>query len=181
MSARAALFATSVALLGVAGGALFSGGCASGLDYPDGGLRITTILAPDQVQFEKSVSPFLERKCASLDCHGQVGRGLRLYSGLGLRLPLPEGGVAQPGVGDTTGEERAANFRSTIGLEPEQMSRAVAGVVPPSKLLLLQKPLGIGHKGGPAIAPQSPGEACLTTWIQGRIDEAACTQAAKPF
>jgi hypothetical protein len=181
MSSRAALGAATFALVGVGLGAALSGGCASGLDYPDGGLRVTTILAPDQLQFEKSVSPFLERKCASLDCHGQVGRPLRLYSGLALRLPLAEGGVAQPGVGDTTGEERAANYRAAIGLEPEQMSRAVAGVVPPRKLLLLQKPLGIGHKGGPAIAPQSPGETCLTTWIQGRLDEAACTQAAKPF
>src|SRR5206468_7723502 len=67
---------------------IFGISCA---DSPDS-KRVTKIIAPDQLAFETFVSPFLERKCATLDCHGQVGRPLRLYSGRGLRLPA-DGGV----------------------------------------------------------------------------------------
>lgn len=152
--------------------------------------RTTRILAPDQAQFETFVSPFLERKCATLDCHGQVGRPLRLYSGRGLRLP-GDGGT-YPGSSDTTGFERTANFRSVIGLEPELLSRVEAGIAQPRDLLLLQKPLGLGdgvvsHKGGQVLAPMGdPGEACLRTWLlsganNGGFDSASCTKAAGGF
>jgi hypothetical protein len=158
-------------------------------DSPDS-KRTTKILAPDQSQFENFVSPFLERKCATLDCHGQVGRPLRLYSGRGLRLP-GDGGV-YPGSSDTTGFERTANYRAVIGLEPELISRVEAGLAKPRDLLLLQKPLGLGtvpdsHKGGQVLAPMGdPGEACLSTWLlaganNGGFDSASCTKAAGGF
>ena len=150
--------------------------CASSVSKDDGSLRKTTILAPDQGQFA-AVSPMLERRCGTLDCHGQQGRPLRIYSGRGLRLPN-DGGFG-PGQGDTTAEEITANYRAVIGLEPEQLTRVVAGVIPPRNLLLLLKPLNLGsHKGGPAFAPTGdPGETCLNTWIQGAVDPAACNRA----
>ena len=150
--------------------------CASSVTKDDGSLRTTTILAPDQVQFS-AVSPMLERRCATLDCHGQGGRPLRLYSGRGLRLPNDAG--LGPGSGDTTDEEVAANYRSVIGLEPEQLTRVIAGLKQPRDLLLLKKPLNLeGHKGGPAFAPTNdPAEVCLTTWIKGTVDTGACTRA----
>jgi hypothetical protein len=150
--------------------------CASSVSKDDGTLRTTTILAPDQGQFA-AVSPMLERRCGTLDCHGQVGRPLRLYSGRGLRLPNDAG--LGPGQGDTTAEEITANYRAVIGLEPEQLTRVVAGVIPPRSLLLLYKPLNLGfHKGGPAFAPTGdPGEACLVTWMQGAVDPSACNRA----
>ena len=152
--------------------------------------RTTRIQTSDQTQFETFVSPFLERKCATLDCHGQVGRPLRLYSGRGLRLPA-DGGVF-PGSSDTTGFERAANYRSVIGLEPELITRIWAGVAQPRDLLLLQKPLGLGdstvsHKGGQVLASMGdPGETCLATWLlaganNGSFDSASCTKAAGGF
>lgn len=165
-------------------------------DSPDS-KRTTKILAPDQLQFETFVSPFLERKCATLDCHGQVGRPLRLYSGRGLRLPNGGGdggtiGSVFPGSSDTTGFERTANYRAVIGLEPELISRVEAGLAKPRDLLLLQKPLGLGsvpesHKGGQVLAPMGdPGEACLATWLlagaqNGSFDSASCTKAAGGF
>lgn len=153
--------------------------------------RLTPIIAPDQTQFETFVSPFLERKCATLDCHGQAGRPLRLFSGRGLRLPSSDAGTF-PGSGDTTGFEKTANYRSVIGLEPELMSRVEAGLAQPRDLLLLQKPLGLGtppesHKGGQVLAPMGdPGEACLRTWINAGanrepFDSASCTKAAGGF
>ena len=150
--------------------------CASSVSKDDGTLRTTTILAPDQGQFA-AVSPMLERRCGTLDCHGQGGRPLRLYSGRGLRLPNDAG--LGPGQGDTTAEEITANYRAVIGLEPEQLTRVSAGVIPARNLLLLQKPLNLGfHTGGPAFAPTGdPGETCLTTWIQGAVDPLACNRA----
>jgi hypothetical protein len=150
--------------------------CASSTTTEDGRIRTTTILAPDQAQFS-AVSPMLERRCGTLDCHGQGGRPLRLYSGRGLRLPNDAGNA--PGKNDTTEEEVAANYRAVIGLEPEQLTRVIAGVKQPRDLLLLKKPLNLeGHKGGPAFAPTNdPAEVCLTTWIRGTVDTTACTKA----
>lgn len=155
-------------------------GCASS-PSPDGKLRTTTIIAPDQSQFEQFVSPALERRCATLDCHGQVGRPLRLYSARGLRLPNDAGLI--PGTGATTTEEATANYRAVIGLEPEEMTRVMAGVDPPRALLLLKKPLMLeGHKGGPVLAPTNdPVEVCIDSWIVGTIDQTSCAKAAAPF
>jgi hypothetical protein len=36
-----------------------------------------------------SVSEVMERRCGTLDCHGQPSRPLRIYSSIGLRLPEP--------------------------------------------------------------------------------------------
>lgn len=161
--------------------------CASSPLDSNGNARRTTILAPDQAQFQQFVSPALERHCATLDCHGQVGRPLRLYSALGLRLPNDAGLV--PGIGVTaTAEETTANYRAVIGLEPEEMTRVVAGVDPPRDLLLLKKPLDLeGHKGGAVLAPTNdPVELCIVSWINGTadaggIDAVSCNKAALPF
>lgn len=164
--------------------ALCSSSCASS-PQPDGKTRITTILAPDQNLFEQSVSPVLERRCASLDCHGQVGRPLRIYSARGLRLPNDAGLI--PGTGATTTEETTANYRAVIGLEPEQLTRVMAGLDVPRSLLLLKKPLGLeSHKGGSATAPviaptNDPVELCIDSWIYGQIDAPSCTKAAAQF
>jgi hypothetical protein len=159
-------------------------------DVPDSKRTTKTDRGPDQTQFETFVSPFLERKCGTLDCHGSVGRPLRLFSGRGLRAPGDAG--AFPGSSDTTGFERSANYRSVVGLEPELVIRVGAGLAKPRDLLLLQKPLGLGdvpasHKGGQVLAPMGdPGEACLSTWLlagpnSGPFDSASCTKAAGGF
>jgi hypothetical protein len=155
-------------------------------DAPDP-KRLTKILAPSQTDFAV-VSPFLERRCGSLDCHGSVGRPLRIFSGRGLRLP-PErdAGAVYPGSSDTTESERNANYRSVIGLEPELMSRVEAGKASPRDLLLLQKPLGLGdpvaqHKGGQVLASQGdPGETCIVSWLTTGVDINACNLAASGF
>ena len=153
--------------------------CAADLTYPDGGIRVTTILAPDQGSFA-TVSPVFERRCATLDCHGQVGRPLRIYSGLGLRLPNDAGNI--PGTNATTPDEITANYRAVIGLEPEEISRVVSGEDPPRTLLILAKPLMLeSHKGGPALAPNGdPGETCITSWLVGpTVDTTSCANAVE--
>ncbi len=157
---------------------LLLGACADDLTYADGGARETTILAPDQGEFT-NVSPVFERRCGTLDCHGQVGRPLRIYSGLGLRLPNDAGSL--PGTGGTTPDEITANYRAVIGLEPEEMSRVVAGKDPPTSLLILAKPLMLeSHKGGPAIAEDDSADLCIESWLTApALDTVSCAAAAQ--
>jgi hypothetical protein len=150
--------------------------CAAGVSscasVPDEN-RYTVILTPDAVQYQNGVSFFMERRCGTLDCHGQDGRPMRIYGARGLRLPN-DGGLT-PAHGDTTPAEQLANFRAVVGLQPEQMSRVVAsGGQNPESLLLLQKPIGdqngatgARHKGGSVIStgPSDPGYVCLTQWL----------------
>lgn len=143
---------------------------------------------PDKQSFLSSgTSTFMERRCGSLDCHGQFGRPLRLYSEWGLRLnPNPDGSRnGQP----TTAEEQTANYLSVVGLEPETLSECFESKGDPEKLKtfqLLKKPLseengGIRHKGGPVLraTPTDKGWLCLFGWVTGTPDAPACAAAAK--
>jgi len=150
-----------------------------------------TILEPAYAEFVgggsngSGVHTFLENQCGTLDCHGQVGRPLRLYSVDGLREPNEAGLIS--GAGALTPSELYANFLSVVGLTPEELNRVVEGLDPPTQLLLLQKPLGlVSHKGGVRILQSNldPMYMCLTTWLEAPSGEAAfnaaaCTQAAE--
>lgn len=184
MTPRSFLHRTSVRaslVASLAAGALSFFACAS---VPDE-TRYTQILAPDPAQFQAGVSFFLERRCGTLDCHGQPGRPLRIYGARGLRKQ--NDASLTPISGDTSIEEIAANYRSVIGLEPEAMSRVVAadGQLP-ERLLIIRKPIDIGeggerHKGGPVISRGSDGYLCLTSWLSNRTNVAKCTAAANAF
>jgi hypothetical protein len=168
-------------LAALAAGGLSFFACAS---VPDE-TRYTQILAPDPAQFQASVSLFLERRCGTLDCHGQAGRPLRIYGARGLRKQNDAG--LTPISGDTSIEEIAANYRSVIGLEPEAMSRVVAADGDdPERLLIVRKPIDIGeggerHKGGAVIGRGSDGYLCLTSWLGNRTNAKACNDAAVAF
>lgn len=129
------------------------------------------------------VHVFLENQCGTLDCHGQVGRPLRLYSVDGLREPNDAGLVS--GAGAETSGEIYANFLSVISLQPEETNRVVLGLDPPTEMLLVQKPMGlVSHKGGIRIVPGDPMYLCLTSWLEASSGQAtfngpACTQAAQ--
>lgn len=128
------------------------------------------------------VHVFLEKQCGTLDCHGQVGRPLRLYSVDGLRAPNDAGLVS--GAGAETSAELYSNYLSVVGLQPEEMNRVMAGLDPPTQLLLLQKPMAlVSHKGGQRILLGDSMYTCLMTWLeapsgQATFDATACTQAA---
>ena len=139
---------------------------------------------PDQKSFvDNKVSDFMERRCAGLDCHGQVGRPLRLYSDWGLRLVAKSDG--QRSAGATTKEEKTANYQSVVSLEPEDLSRCFNSEGDDiATLQLLKKPLGpenegIRHKGGPIFTKDDKGWECLFGWASGKPSSAACTEAAK--
>jgi len=166
-----------------------------------------TITGPSLADFggASGVSAVLERNCASLDCHGNDARPMRIYSRYGLRKPVglqtiyeppAEGGsdasappaddedeevVKQPTTGGdvTTQEEVLANYQAVISLEPRVMQSVINGADPYS-LLLLKKPLLIErHKGGPALHKNGDAETCLASWLRNKTNGAACAIASK--
>jgi hypothetical protein len=133
-------------------------------------------------QFGSGVHVFLENQCGGLDCHGQVGRPLRIYSTNGLRLPNDADLI--PGSGLVSSDELFANFSAAVNVEPAEMSRVVAGTDAPTQLLLVKKPMGLErHKGGTRIVMGDDMYTCLTTWLldssqPGIFNAGACDRAA---
>lgn len=134
------------------------------------------ITAPPLSQFPPVGAMFVQR-CGSLDCHGQVGRNLRIYGRDGLRLSSKD----IPGGGPTTTAEYDDDYRSAVALEPEIMSQVVEdGGQDPERLTLVRKPRGEeSHKGGTLIIVGDPQDICLTSWLSGTTDLASCATALK--
>jgi len=129
------------------------------------------------------VSLFLEKRCGALDCHGQIGRPMRVYSQDGLRRDLGPGGRRD--TSPTTEKERFDNYDAVVGLEPDAVAECLRTNGDYQDFQLLVKPLdesgrGVKHKGGPVLARTNsdPGWACLYGWLSGRHDPARCAEAA---
>ncbi len=141
--------------------------------------KVSTRASPGSFR-SAGVTTVLEKRCGSLDCHGGLGRNLRIYSSGGLRLPN-EAGLA-PGAGETTIDEITANYQSVMTLEPERTNDVVDGA-DPYTLLIVKKPLEIErHKGGSAIRKGDDAERCIVSWLKedllNPIDKGACARAA---
>ena len=126
------------------------------------------------------VSRVFEKRCGSLDCHGNSARNMRIYSSQGLRLPNDAG--VGPGAGDTTLDEISANYQSILTLEPEETNKVILGG-DPYKLLVVKKPLELEkHKGGQTIRRGDDAERCIVSWLEEDtttpVDQAACERAA---
>ena len=156
---------------------LFGSACSS----PDA-TKISQIALPDRTEFKTAVSPFLEKRCGALDCHGQIGRPLRLYSQFGLRLKRGANGARD--TSPTTEAELTANYFATVGLEPEDISDSLVSQGAFNDFLLLKKPLsieggGVRHKGGPVLRGGDAGFDCLYSWISGKVNAGNCVEGAK--
>lgn len=150
--------------------ALWGLGCGVGAEEG------AAVSQPDRASFPL-VSGALERRCATLDCHGDAARNLRLFTGSGLRLNATD----VPGSGSTTEAEHDASYRSVVGLEPEVMSAVVAehGRAP-ERLTLVRKARGTEeHKGGAMIQAGNAADRCLLSWLAGAPDEASCELSAE--
>ena len=142
------------------------------------------------------VSTVLEKRCGTLDCHGNLARPFRLYGNGGLRVAEPdeltdpelaiENGTVAGGKG-TTPIEYDQNWRSLCGLEPEKMSLVQQGELAPTDLLIMRKPLGSEieggerHKGGQLFNLGGAGYVCLESWIDpdGGVVLEDCATASK--
>jgi hypothetical protein len=137
------------------------------------------INAPDRGQFDP-VGEYLDKKCGTLDCHGQTTRNLQMYGCWGLRLGdgyVP--GCRAAGGKNTTEAEYDATYRSLVGLEPVVMSTVVGGQgVHPELLTFVRKARGTeSHKGGQMWNAGDDADTCVTSWLSGQTDQGACTNA----
>ncbi len=121
---------------------------------------------PNHDVFVNSVSPYIERRCGTLDCHGQPTRNMRIYGRLGLRHPA-EMNVA--GGAPTTTVELESNFAAVCNLEPEAMQALQkSGGASAEKLLLVLKARGEErHKGGKVVNTNDDGDLCIVNWLMG--------------
>jgi hypothetical protein len=131
-------------------------------------------LVPDQAGF-RALHDALMPNCATLDCHGDEARNLRLYGGRGLRLD-PE---ANPADGSTTEREYAASYRAIALLEPDALSAVLRDHGRnPERLSLVRKPRGLERHGGHTVmVPRDDLDRCVTSWLASRTDTAACSRA----
>jgi hypothetical protein len=127
--------------------------------------------APPRAGFE-AVADALQVTCGTLDCHGQLGRNLRLFGARGLRLDLR----ASSAEGTTTAAEYEASYWSVVGLEPEPLSAVVRQMgFDPMRLTLMRKARGDEeHKGGRLMAVGDDLDRCLTSWLAGKVDATPC-------
>jgi hypothetical protein len=132
---------------------------------------------PDRASFSQ-VAPVLVRRCGTLDCHGTPQRNLRLYGTEGQRLSPSDVPGAQHTVTDP---EAQADYDSVVGLEPEVLSAVVADHgANPERLTLVRKARGAeDHKGGSLVVVGDDSDKCITSWLAGTLDTAACTAGVK--
>jgi hypothetical protein len=139
-----------------------------------------TIDAPSESASQwHPVADYLDHRCGTLDCHGDLQRNLIVWGCDGLRY----GDAAVPGCAmtPTTDGEYNATFRSVVGLEPAVMTDVVQTHGADSdNLTLLRKARGEeAHKGGALIVPGDDQDQCITSWLSGSTNTDACQQAIK--
>jgi hypothetical protein len=127
------------------------------------------------------VADYLEHRCGSLDCHGQVGRNLRIWGCEGMRLAstdIPECSRLLGGRG-TTPPEHQATYSSLVGLEPTVMDQVVEhGGQDPDLLTFVRKARGLeAHLGGALITPGDAQDVCISSWLAGSTNTTACATA----
>jgi hypothetical protein len=119
------------------------------------------------------VSAVLEGRCGSLDCHGAPARNLRIYGVYGLRA----NGSSVTGNPDTTDEEIGETYSSVTGIDPEGLSRVLAGAEDPSRWIVLSKGTGReAHTGEARLPVGSAGHRCVVSWATGEGDPSSCAE-----
>jgi hypothetical protein len=143
---------------------------------PPPGTLSSALYAPSRATFPP-VADVLQSSCGTLDCHGQLGRNLRLFGGRGLRV-LPENNSADD---PTTPREYDESYFSVIGLEPELLSDVVRDRgQSPERLTMVRKARDTEkHKGGRLFVAGDVRDRCLISWLAGAVDLTACKAGAE--
>jgi hypothetical protein len=149
--------------------ALLLMGCGSNLETQT--REHQTVLAAPQAADFPAVSDALEVSCGTLDCHGQVGRNLRIYGYGGLRLSAPDTPAGDP----TNDLEYLSSYVSLVSLEPETLSQVVTLQANPNQLSLVRKTRGLEHhKGGQRARTGDSLDRCIVLWLTGKFDPDPC-------
>jgi hypothetical protein len=133
------------------------------------------LLTPDARSFP-AVADALQPSCGTLDCHGQLGRNLRLFGARGLRLD-PRHNSAE---GTTTEAEYAASYRSLTALEPEALDALLRDGGDIERLSLIRKARGRErHRGGVQLLPGDPLDRCLLSWLAAAPQREPCLRVVR--
>jgi hypothetical protein len=156
-------------------------GSVSGCSTAPSNARITLDMPHSSEAAFGPVANFLDHRCGSLDCHGNIARNLRVWGCEGLRLLPTDAPICNGRLGGraTTPDEHAATYRSLVGLEPTVMSAVVVdNGQDPDLLTFVRKARGEeSHKGGALIMPGDDQDRCITSWLEGATDTSACGNA----
>jgi hypothetical protein len=160
-------------MLALSVGSLVAWGAAACAGPSDG---VITSVVPPSDGFP-AVSRVLSAHCGSLDCHGQIGRNLRVYGQYGLRLDP----TTRPDGEGTTLLEDETTYDSVVTIEPEILAAVYAdGGRSPERLTMIRKARGTEHhKGDTVFHVNDDGDRCLVSWVAGKIDVNACSAASK--
>lgn len=146
---------------------------AAGCSIPASSDRFVQTKLPDETTFVPA-STLLVVRCGSLDCHGNSARNLRLYGSAGRRLAPGDQPLAPA---CNTAAEVHEDYVSVVGLEPERMSD-VANGADPAVLTMMRKARGTeAHKGEQIWTTGDDSDVCVTSWLGGKSDAAACQRA----
>ncbi len=134
------------------------------------------LVSGDETSFRTEVQTYVGYRCSSLDCHGDMGRMLRVYAEQGLRLDVALRNKSM------SIEEIRDNLRSFAAFDDP------ASHVSQNPILL--KALapaagGMAHKGGHVWeSREEPGYLCMLAWLEGNSADTdarqACMQATAP-
>lgn len=161
-----------LAVIGLAGCSLLA--CSPSLDQQASDQK-TQLQAPSRSDFPP-VSDAIQLRCGTLDCHGQVGRNLRIYGYAGLRLDPKQSPLDFP----TSDAEYVASYDSILGLEPERLSHVVEMRADPNSLTMIRKARGVEHhKGGQQMHEGDALDRCIVLWLQDKSDINPCLDVAQ--
>jgi hypothetical protein len=122
------------------------------------------------------VSPVLEIRCGTLDCHGSIYRNMRIFGHYGARLSSSDSTGNQL----TSDAEIQRNYESVTAIDPENLATIVAkhGQGFDNWMVVLKGENAVEHKGGARMKKGDDTYNCLLSWVNGAVDMNACTQAA---
>jgi hypothetical protein len=143
-------------------------GCGGDLASSD---AVAQLSVPSRSDFPP-VADAMQLHCGTLDCHGQVGRNMRLYGQYGLRLGPKDDPLTEP----TSDAEYDASYASIVGLEPEVESNVFLQKAEPELLTMVRKARGIEkHKGGQLVTAGDALDTCMVGWLTGAPNANACS------
>jgi hypothetical protein len=157
---------------------LLASGALSGC-FSEAELGSAQALCPPVENF-RAVNNVFERRCGTLDCHGDPLRPFLVFGQTAYRRPdasqLANPNYFPGGLEATTDYEIDGTYESVCGLESEEMDAVIRGEGKLEDLSIVRKPrLQSKHKGGRIWgAGTTAGDRCLLTWIQGTLDVEAC-------
>ncbi len=123
----------------------------------------------DALSYSADVQTYVGYRCASLDCHGDMGRTLPIYAERGLRGQdvLRNQRISTPEIGE--------NLLSFPAFD------SLGGPIDEHQILLKALAVsagGMAHEGGAVWSnTDAPGYRCLAAWLSGASDDAAAQAA----